>query len=318
MHRIMLVASVILVSFPSLSLAQSTTSTETYIYDALGRLVEVDVAGGEEDGASRTYTYDDVDNRTQVVSTEGANSGSGGSSTLPTECALIGSEMPPLPDTDFAWPRVFVSSACQEDLQLSFTVEEISGQGSWSPGTFQGNDPILNAGPPGNETVKLAYVQPVAGSVPSGTQLVLQVNWQVDNFTGAGTTAESTVRIDGTGTGGEGNCLLGPVGFTTTQSGYAWPRVYAPTSAGCGYQIRLDYTITVQSGPISANQITSVFAANDDTLEGNEHAKVLVISPVAGVVSTNDPIVLHVNWIAPDGNASFASPGYSVVTINPD
>jgi len=54
MHRIMLVASVILVSFPSLSLAQSTTSTETYTYDALGRLVEVDVAGGEEDGASRT------------------------------------------------------------------------------------------------------------------------------------------------------------------------------------------------------------------------------------------------------------------------
>lgn len=195
--------------------------------------------------------------------------------------------------------------------------------GSWTPGDFQGGDSILDAGTPDNETVKLAYVQPVAGSVPSGTQKALQVNWQVTNFAGVGTTASSTVRIDGTGSGGTNDCLLGPSDFTTTQSGYAYPRIYAPTSSGCGYQIELDYTITLESGQVTAQELSTIesnssFIAFDNTLEGNEHAKVIVVYPTDGILATTQPVILRVNWIAANGDALFASPGHSLVTINPD
>jgi len=193
---------------------------------------------------------------------------------------------------------------------------ERSGVGGWAPGNFQGGDSTLNAGPPENETLKLAYVQPVAGSVPLGTQKVLQVNWQVDNFTGAGTTASSTARIDGT-------CTLGPVGFTTTRSAYAYPRMYAPSSAGCGYQIKLDYTISLVSGQVSAAELQAIedaaifYPQDDDTLEHDEHAKVLIIFPIDTYVSTTDQVVLRVNWIASDGNAMFGV-GDTLVTIDPD
>lgn len=113
------------------------------------------------------------------------------------------------------------------------------------------------------------------------------------------------------------SCALSPTDWTTTQSGFAYPRVYAPTG-GCGFQVKLDFTITVQSGPISAGQVNAVFAAFDDTLEATETAKVIVVYPVSGVVSTSQQIVLRFDWTAPDGNATFGSQGYSLVTINPN
>lgn len=326
MRRLQLVAGICLASVSGTSLAQSTTSTEAYTYDALGRVTKVEVTDGEQDGASRNYDYDNADNRTQVVSAEGANNGSSGPQTLPTECTLLGSEMPPLPDTTLAWPRVGVASECQETLQLSFTVEEISGIGSSSPGTFAGGDSTLNAGPPDNETLKLAYIQPVAGSVPTGTQKVLQVNWQVINFTGDGTTASSTVRIDGTGAPPEPPCVLSPYDFTVSDGAYAWPRVYAPTSSGCGSPVELSYTITVSGfspGPIDptqpiTNYLSHGFFGNDPILGASDHTKMVWINPNVGLATPNNPVVLYVNWQVESGNATIAAPGHSVVTISAD
>ena len=117
------------------------------------------------------------------------------------------------------------------------------------------------------------------------------------------------------------SCALSPSGFTTTQSGYAWPRVYAPEN-GCGFQVRLDFTISLHSGQVTPSELqaienAAVFTAFDDTLEATEPSKVLVMYPTASVVATTAPFVLRVNWIAPDGNATFGSSGYSLVTINP-
>ena len=53
--------------------AQAQSSTETYTYDELGRLIKVDVQGGGQNGEERVYTYDQADNRTQVVSTGSSN-----------------------------------------------------------------------------------------------------------------------------------------------------------------------------------------------------------------------------------------------------
>jgi len=318
MHRFYWVAGVCLACIPTFSFAQSTTSTESYSYDALGRLIEVEVSDGEQDGAKREYDYDNADNRTQVISVAGANTGSNGPQQLPAECALNGSEMPSLTDIKPAWPRVGVDAACDEDLTIGYTLEHQSGGGTWTDlgfNGFTGTDPVLEASLPKNETVKLVYIQPGAGSVPLGTQLELKVNWNVQNFSGPGTTAESTVRVDGT-------CTLGPVGFTTMQSGYAWPRVYAPSSAGCGYEVKLGYTITVASGQVTSGELDTIVQglifADDDTLDADEHGKVLIVPPIAGVVATPDQVVLHINWTTPDSNALIASPGYSIVTINPD
>lgn len=119
-------------------------------------------------------------------------------------------------------------------------------------------------------------------------------------------------------------CTLGPVGFTTTQSGYSYPRVYAPTTTGCGFEIQVDFTITLESGQVSAAEVQAIestavfFPGGDDTLDADEHAKVLVIYPTTGVVSTTQPFVLRVTWSAPGGNATFGGSGYSLVTINPN
>ena len=45
------------------------SETITYTYDAQGRLIEVDHAGGPNNGVKREYTYDDADNRTQKKTT---------------------------------------------------------------------------------------------------------------------------------------------------------------------------------------------------------------------------------------------------------
>lgn len=54
--------------------AQAQTSTTTYSYDALGRLIETKTTGGQTDGQKRTYQYDPAGNRTQLASTGAPNS----------------------------------------------------------------------------------------------------------------------------------------------------------------------------------------------------------------------------------------------------
>ena len=111
-------------------------------------------------------------------------------------------------------------------------------------------------------------------------------------------------------------CPLGPVGFTTTASGFAFPRVYAPTAQGCGEQIQLAYTVNVISG--NYGNTTIVFSQFDDTLEADEHAKVLVINPDETVISAGNPLIFEVVWQVVAGNAVVNAPGVSLVTVNPD
>lgn len=46
--------------------------TRAFTYDALGRLVAVNVEGGPADETSRSYTYDKAGNRVQVAATGAA------------------------------------------------------------------------------------------------------------------------------------------------------------------------------------------------------------------------------------------------------
>lgn len=325
MRRIRFAVGITLACVSGLSLAQSTTSTESYTYDALGRLTKVEVASGEQDGASRDYNYDKADNRSQVVSTAGANSGGGGPEALPPECALSPGAIQTKFDTVALWPRVSISSQCTEELVLTASSSRISGVGSWTLEGFYQDDNTLSIGPPENGT-KMAHIQPLAASVPTGTQLVLNVNWQVQNFVGTGTSANTEVRINGTGAAPEPPCVLGPYDFTVSDGAYSWPRVYAPTSAGCGFPIELSYTITASgfgSGPIDptqpiTNYLSHGFFGNDPILGSDDHTKMVWINPNPGLATPNNPVVLYVNWQVESGNAVIAEPKYSVVTISAD
>lgn len=58
-------ASVCIPAFqPSAAVAQQ--STENYSYDALGRLIKVEEAGGQNDGEMRSICYDSAGNRTEL------------------------------------------------------------------------------------------------------------------------------------------------------------------------------------------------------------------------------------------------------------
>lgn len=53
------------------NLAYAQSSTETYQYDALGRLIKVETTNGSNDGQTRDITYDDADNRISYEATGG-------------------------------------------------------------------------------------------------------------------------------------------------------------------------------------------------------------------------------------------------------
>ncbi len=315
MHRFRVGVGVVLACISGLSWAQSTTSTESYTYDALGRLVKVEVVDGEQDGASRDYNYDNADNRTEVNSTAGSNIGGSGLDPLPSECALLPAATPAATDGELVWPRVLVSGACQETLELAFNVSYVSGQGAWTPpGQFYQGSKYLKAGSPDNETSKLMYIQPVAGSVPSGDQLELNVEWSVVNFVGS--TVNTAAIVDSA----QPPCVLGPFNFTVADGSYAWPRVYAPTSNGCGQDIELEYTIElVAPASLPPNPYTHGFFAGSATLGANDHAKLVWINPISGLATSGNPVELRVHWsVASGSNAVIAGPGYSVVTISAD
>lgn len=62
--------------------------TITYTYDARGRLVKVEVAGGQADGTQTAYKYDAAGNRIQVTTTGSPNNGTPVGSPQPSNSKL--------------------------------------------------------------------------------------------------------------------------------------------------------------------------------------------------------------------------------------
>lgn len=78
--------SIVLIAIAIPALGQQ--STETYTYDALGRLISVETAGGQNNNETHSICYDDAGNRTQYKS-----DGSG----TPVSCSGGGAPPPPPP-----------------------------------------------------------------------------------------------------------------------------------------------------------------------------------------------------------------------------
>lgn len=67
MRRRLFLAGVSLASMTFAATAEAQSSTETYTYDALGRLVKVQTSGGQNDGETRDIAYDHAGNRTSYA-----------------------------------------------------------------------------------------------------------------------------------------------------------------------------------------------------------------------------------------------------------
>ena len=68
--------------------AQSAGSTTTYAYDALGRLIDVQVSSASHGDARRTYQYDKAGNRSQVSSSGNDSDDGGGGENAPEATTL--------------------------------------------------------------------------------------------------------------------------------------------------------------------------------------------------------------------------------------
>ena len=130
---------------------------------------------------------------------------------------------------------------------------------------------------------------------------------------------KSDNRTQVNSSGASPTCVLSPAGFTVPDGTYAWPRVYTPAPYdGCGFEVELSYTITVEQVGSGSGMFTHDFFQSNDTLAPTDYFKMVWINPDVGLAAPGSPAVLHVNWTVESGNAVIASPGYSVVTITAD
>lgn len=82
-HKLYL-AGVSLAAMTCAALVSAQTSTETYTYDPLGRLVKVVTSGGLNNGQTQSICYDKADNRTQYVANTSAGATECGGVPAPT------------------------------------------------------------------------------------------------------------------------------------------------------------------------------------------------------------------------------------------
>lgn len=98
--------------------ATAQSSTETYSYDALGRLISVVTSGGQNNAEAHSICYDDAGNRTQYVSdTSGAAASCTGGTPPP-------SNNPPVTQPDS------VQVACNATTTVNVTANDSDPEGN--------------------------------------------------------------------------------------------------------------------------------------------------------------------------------------------
>ena len=160
--------------------AATSQETTNYSYDALGRLVDVNIDGGPADGSSAAFEYDDAGNRTSVTT---AKASPGATCALKPINASSSDEFS-------AYAQVSAIGSCPVNVTLSYTVTKQSGTGNWTVVGFIGGN-ILQAG----EAYKLVHIRPTKYSVPDGETLVLKVNWSATSSNASITPSSSTVTF---------------------------------------------------------------------------------------------------------------------------
>lgn len=156
----------ILSGFPEPATA---SETRVFTYDARGRLVSVVSSGTVNNGRATTYCHDGADNRTQVISND---SGAQASCSPSVSCALrtVDKEGD---DENWIYVGVVEVGACPIDVPLSYSIQYVSGTGSYVDRGWYYGDGVISA----SETYENLVIDPDFHSVPAGQELVLQVTF---------------------------------------------------------------------------------------------------------------------------------------------
>lgn len=157
--------------------------TRQFEFDALGRLVAIEIGGGPRDGTARDYTFDSAGNRANVTGSGGA--GGVSACTLRTHDVHVA-------DAFEALVKIEPVEVCAVNVPLTATVTQVSGTGSWSLAAFNGSS-TLNDG----QAYKIFRIVPVAGSVPANDPLVLRVSFSTTASHATFLIAHSAVTITG-------------------------------------------------------------------------------------------------------------------------
>ena len=122
-------------SFGALALASMATaqsSTETYTYDALGRLVVAQTAGGQNNNETHSLCYDASGNRSRVLATSNGSSancidtGAGSAAPTPTPTPTP----TPAPNNPPTTVNDTVSGACDTVKTVNLTVNDSDPEGN--------------------------------------------------------------------------------------------------------------------------------------------------------------------------------------------
>lgn len=163
-------------------IAQS--STETYTYDALGRLVEAETAGGQNQGESHSLCYDPAGNRLRYKATSDGSaapcvdtgSGSSGGGTTPPPPPPPSGNSPPSAVSDN------VSGPCYSVRQFNLTGNDTDPEGHYplrlisiDPVAAYGSAAVISAssvsielGPSGDVSTYAYTVQDALGAAATG------------------------------------------------------------------------------------------------------------------------------------------------------
>ena len=186
-HSLMVASAIFLAGIDSASSAQS--STETYTYDALGRLIVTDTSGGENDAEVHSLCYDKAGNRTEYKTTsdgaasscidDGSSGGSGGGGGgTPPPPPPPPSNNPPVTQNDSA------TLFCDMILTVNLTANDSDPEGNFpltvtnvvytsgspaSVSSFSASSATIDAGPIDGITTFTYTVQDSLGASSTGT-----------------------------------------------------------------------------------------------------------------------------------------------------
>lgn len=126
MARLSIAGSCSLLVFAATGAVVAQSSTETYDYDALGRLVEVRTVGGANNLQAHEICYDAAGNRTQFRATDDGSSitCAGGSPTPSPTPTPTGSNSPPTTTNDSA------SGQCSTIVTVNLTANDSDPEGN--------------------------------------------------------------------------------------------------------------------------------------------------------------------------------------------
>jgi hypothetical protein len=197
MRRKLYLAGVSLAAMTCAALVSAQTSTETYTYDPLGRLVKVVTVGGANNGQTQSICYDKADNRTQYV----ANTSAGA-----TECGGAPAPTPTPTPTPSPTPSPTPTPTPPPSNSPPITSpDELSANGC--TGTFFVNLTANDTDPEGNYPLALTNITRSSGSATaaiifgSTVQVTLSgVELDVSNFVytvrdSLGATATGTLTV---------------------------------------------------------------------------------------------------------------------------